>query len=234
MADTGGNGRIQNNLARSNRYFFLAPLPHPCFNTPPPTARGPPKMLPQQPFHLTPTRYWAPLNDLEWAVLLPYVFHRTGPRVKDLRQRLDAMFWMACQPATTAWAALPAVFGKPDTVSRQFRRWAHAGTWMSLLQEVGLVRLASWICRAFRRATRIQGLRGILLARRLGLMSALRGPPHLVADPELSEHLLRHMSAVRDSGIDLTTSIARRWARGCRYLLRTALGRGIPRALAWP
>lgn len=206
-------------------------------------------MLPQQPFHLTPTRYWTPLNDLEWAVLLPYVFHRTGPRVKNLRQRLDAMFWMACQPATTAWAALPEVFGKPDTVSRQFRRWAHAGTWFSLLEEVGhqlhdqrtepghagiLVRLASWICRAFRRATRVQGLRGILLARRLGLMSALRGPPHLVPDPELSEHLLRHISAVRDSGLDLTTRVARRWARGCRYLLRTALGRGIPRALAWP
>jgi hypothetical protein len=46
--------------------------------------------------------------------------------------------------------------------------------------------------RAFRRATRIiGGMKALLLARRLGFLSALRGPPPLMPDPDLSEFYIR-------------------------------------------
>ena len=54
-----------------------------------------------------------------------------GRPIRDPRARLDAIFWLAAHTlpgrAPPPWAALPARFGKPDTVSRQFRRWAKAG-----------------------------------------------------------------------------------------------------------
>ena len=38
---------------------------------------------------LTPRRPWAPLTDLQWHALLPYVLPRSpaGRRISDLRQR---------------------------------------------------------------------------------------------------------------------------------------------------
>ena len=42
---------------------------------------------------------------------------------------------------------------------------------------------------AFRRALRILGVAGIRLVRRLGLHTALPGPPWLCPDPDLSEAL---------------------------------------------
>jgi transposase len=93
------------------------------------------------------------------------------------------------------WKELPAGFGKADTVSRQFRRWAEAGLWEVLLHSVvqqgrepGLRGLAYFVCRAFRRAHRILGLCGLRLARALGMDSALRAPRDWLPDPDLSEH----------------------------------------------
>ncbi|HYI83482.1 MAG TPA: transposase, partial [Acetobacteraceae bacterium] len=125
-----------------------------------------------------------------------------GRPVRDPRCRLDAIFWLAANTrpgrAPPPWAALPERFGKPDTVSRQFRRWAHAGLWTKLLQALAdehvpgiavLRRLESWICRAYRRAWRLLGVGGMALARRLGFLSALRGPSWLLPDPDLSEQV---------------------------------------------
>lgn len=195
----------------------------------------------------TPTRPWAPLDDTEWAVLSLHVLrHTAGRPVQQPRTRLDAIFWLACQPATARWADLPACFGKPDTVHRQFRRWAKAGLWSRLLRDLArhrdvgggrvLAAMGSWICRAFRRATRILGLAGILLARRLGFLSALRGPPWLLPDPYLSVWLLPKVEAVCAEIAHgcWPPHATREWMRSARWLLKSALGRGVPRNLAWP
>lgn len=195
---------------------------------------------------VTKTRAWEPLSDAEWFILNPFVFRATAGRpVEQPRRRLDAVFWLAAQPATTRWADLPERFGKPDTVSRQFRRWAAQGLWTRLLQALAdrdypghatLRKVASWICRAYRRAWRILGLAGIVLAKRLGFLSALRGPPWLLPDPDLSELVFHYV----DPALHLMRTgrwrgiITRDWLRNCRALLRTAQGRSIPRALRWP
>ncbi len=97
---------------------------------------NPPHRLPRPRY--SPARAWEPLSDDEWAVLFPFVHRHAGAGrpVRNPRARLDAFFWLAAQPcrALPPWAALPSAFGKPDTVSRQFRRWAAAGLWTRLLE----------------------------------------------------------------------------------------------------
>lgn len=159
--------------------------------------------------HLTPPRPWAPLTDAEWEQLAPYLAAhgcglspapRAGRPPVDTRARLDAIFRAVTLkgPGGTrgAWRQLPEEHGRPDTVSRSFRRWAHANLWARLLAAVAspdcpkpLRRLCHWVCCAFRRATRIMGLRAVVLARRLGLYSALPAPAVLLPDPDLSEYL---------------------------------------------
>jgi transposase len=90
----------------------------------------------------SPERIWQPLSDTEWAVLSPF-FHRAAEAeatarrdaalaaaqapdaaplpirrpVRDPRQRLDAIFWLAAHTrpwrAHPPWHALPPGFGKP-------------------------------------------------------------------------------------------------------------------------
>ena len=69
---------------------------------------------------------WRPLTDGEWDVVRPFVMslHSRGRPVADMRARLDACLHGACMAGP--WKELPEQFGKPDTVSRQFRRWAEA------------------------------------------------------------------------------------------------------------
>jgi transposase len=138
---------------------------------------------------------WRPLSDEEWALALPYVaaLNRRGRPVRDLRGRLDACLHGACM--REAWRELPAAFGRADTISRQFRRWGEAGLWEALLhalaqqgREPGLRGLAYFVCRAMRRCHRVLGLRGLRLARALGMDSALRAPRDWLPDPDLSEH----------------------------------------------
>ena len=92
-------------------------------------------------------------------------------------------------------------------MARQFRRWAHAGLWTRLLEALAdpdypgiavLRRLESWICRSFRRAWRILGVQGVVLARRLGFPSALRAPAMLLPDPDLSHSVKPRLRASRD------------------------------------
>ena len=148
------------------------------------------------PWRRSQPRRWAPLSDEEVGFLIPYFARRgAGRPLHDIRGRLDAIFWAVTHDGP--WKDLPPEMGPWDTASRQFRRWAHRGVWSRLLAEVAsprchpvLRRLEHWLCRAFRRAIRILKMPGIRLARRLGLESALPGPPHMLPDPDLSKALL--------------------------------------------
>jgi transposase len=196
----------------------------------------------------SPEREWEPLSDTEWAVLSPFVFRSAeaaGRPVRDPRARLDAIFWLAAHTqagrAPPPWAALPPEFGKPDTASRQFRRWAKAGLWTRLLEALAddhtpgilvLRRLESWICRAFRRAWRLLGVEGMALARRLGFLSALRGPSWLLPDPDFSEYVFRRVNEELSRGLRL---VPPGFLRAAARLTAAAGGRRyIPRCLAPP
>ena len=233
--------------------FPRAPVDHPSdcpFRSPPEHRLPRPRYSPQ--------RAWAPLSDDEWAALAPFVLRAAGPGrpMRDPRQRLDAVFWLAAHArlpgrSLLPWQALPPGFGKPDTVSRQFRRWAQAGLWSRLLRALAdpdrpgiriLRRLESWICRSYRRAWRVLGVPGVALARRLGFLSALRGPPWFLPDPDLSGYVHR---LLRPVGNALMGAGGMRAARAlmpcpdffalCGKLLTTAGGRPfIPRSLAPP
>ncbi len=133
---------------------------------------------------------------------------RPGRPPPDPRARLDAIFrgvtLKRAEGGRAPWAALPDAFGKSDTISRSFRRWAAAGLWARLLAEVAcptappaLRRLTHWICCAFRRAVRIIGRdAAIALARRLKLHSALPAPSPWLPDPGLSEICMPVIDAV--------------------------------------
>lgn len=192
------------------------------------------------PGHLTTPRPWAPLTDHEWTCLSPYVARaaaRPGPKVEGLRARMDAIFRIAT--SRDPWRALPPEYGRPDTVSRFFRRLTHDGLWQRLLAGLAtgavpahLRALEHWICRACQRAGRILGLRFIALVRRLGFLSALKGPPHLVADPDLSETIRRFplrlafIPAMQEGRRNLVLRALSRLHRRCGGVRR------IPRALA--
>ncbi|MCO6417712.1 transposase [Siccirubricoccus sp. KC 17139] len=154
---------------------------------------------------LTPPTIWAPLTEEEWAAIAP-IFAAAkcaqadgpGRPMRDSpRARLDAIF-RACTlkrgGLRAPWADLPPEFGKPDTASRSHRRWGKAGLWAMLL--IAVARrdrapvwdgLAYRVCCAFRRAIRLMGLAGIMLAKRLRMPSALPGPSTWLPDVDLSE-----------------------------------------------
>ncbi|SHL33924.1 Transposase [Hymenobacter psychrotolerans DSM 18569] len=56
---------------------------------------------------------------------------RTGA---DNRLFLNAVFWVARHGC--AWRALPARFGKHDTLRKRSRRWAQKGIWQRLFEAV--------------------------------------------------------------------------------------------------
>jgi transposase len=188
----------------------------------------------------TEPRRWQPLTDAEWDALLPFVPVREGPGrpLRDARARMDAIFRTAA--AGPAWAAAPPRFGKPDAASRHFRRLSHAGLWERPLRALArpdappaLLAIEHRVCRACRRASRPRGLRLVVLARRPGFLSALRGPSWLLPDPDLPELVLRRLDPVLGR---LRTGAPRvappGFLRTCRYLLGAAAGRRrIPRHL---
>ncbi|TDH61345.1 transposase [Dankookia rubra] len=141
-------------------------MPHP----PPPPGR-----------RYTPKRPWSPMTDAEWAEVLPHlrtVVMGEGRPLRDARQRIDGMFQVAV--SGLPWHSLPEDYGKPDTVSRHFRRLAHAGLWLRLVGACAnpaappaLRRIEYFICRAARRAMRILGMDGARAVQRVGLLTAL-------------------------------------------------------------
>ena len=148
----------------------------------------------------TPRRPWAPLSDAEWEALAPHVARHDGPGrpLRDPRGRFDAMLRNTL--ADRPWREVPPEDGKPDTVSRLFRRWTHAGLWMRLLEALAapgapaaLRAMEYWLCRLARRAMRLLGMKGLALANRLGLLTALPMLPWLLPMPDLSKAVFRHI-----------------------------------------
>ncbi len=181
-----------------------------------------------------------PLTAPQFHALLPFIIPHApvGRQVGDLRTRLDAIFHIAS--GTGPWCALPAHYGRPDTVSRWFRRLTHAGLWERLLHAIKdsgpndpLREIAPLIYRACRRAARVRGLGFIALIRRLRLNDALPGPPAKVADPALSEDIRRRrfLPAVTTLLAATRTDITN-LLRGIRRQHRRAAGLArLPRAL---
>ncbi|WP_201305944.1 transposase [Roseomonas harenae] len=128
-------------------------------------------------------------------------------------------------------------------VLRFFRRLTHAGLWHRLLQELAktapnhpLRRIEYFICRATRRAARLGGMALLVLIRKLGLRTALNGPPWLLPDPLLSEMLSRAPLPPAPRTPSQLEAAKQRF-RSLEALSRAALGRArIPRSvrLAWP
>src|SRR4051794_22056844 len=162
---------------------FLLPSAHPRPRTlhmpllppplPPPPPPPPPHLPPPPPQHPPPPPPpppppWPPLPDEEWEPLAPSLAAhgcglsfapRPGRPPEDTRARLDAIFRAVTLKAPGGgrgtWKQLPEAFGKPDTVSRTYRRWARANLWARLLAEVAcptcppiLRRLTYFICCA--------------------------------------------------------------------------------------
>jgi len=155
-------------------------------------------------------------TEFGWFALLPYLLPRSpqGRPIRELRTRMEGIFHVALH--NLPWHALPARFGKPDTVSRYFRRLTHAGTWHRLLEALAkappnhpLRAIQHAICRVCRRA-------------------ALNGPPWLLPDPALAATL----HAIPLGSLQTPGALQTLFR-----LSRAALGRArIPRSvrLSWP
>jgi hypothetical protein len=162
-------------------------------------------------------------------------------RAREARRRVLARRAHAARPRAPALGRAPSEFGKPDTASRQFRRWARQGLWTKLLEALAdddrpgiavLRRLESWICRAYRRAWRVLGVEGMALARRLGFLSALRGPSWYLPDPDLSEWVFRRVGEELSRGL---RAVLPGFLRAAWHVMGIAGGRrSVPRALAPP
>ncbi len=127
------------------------------------------------------------LTDAEYALLSPLI-PKGGRPSEDRRRILDGIFHVAL--ARCIWAKMPRCYGKPDTAHRQLRRWMQAGvldTWLKAAQSPEFAGLRLRICRAWRRAARVANMRSILLAKQLGMQSALPCAIWFLPDPGLSE-----------------------------------------------
>lgn len=156
-----------------------------------------PAALPAFPLHRFTRHAWAPMTDAEWAILAPLVCRtleaHPGRRPADPRSTWDAIFWVAC--STGPWRELPPDLGKPDTAHRALRRAVANGVLDRLLLAIsphpvngGLYRALAWrIARAWRRVARRMSMAQLLMARRLGLLSALPCAPGDLPQPHLSE-----------------------------------------------
>jgi len=152
-----------------------------------------------------------PLTDAEWAILAPFFAREaSAPGRKlgtDPRTRLDAM--LATTATGAPWRETPQRYGRPNTIARHFRRLAQGGTWTALLKAVAhpkapalLKTMEYWICRLARRAMRHLGMKGLALARQLGLLSALPMWPRYLPKPELSQTLQGLISRILDRARD--------------------------------
>jgi transposase len=176
------------------------------------------------------------LSDSEWEHIACYLAalncglsfepRRRGRPPENVRARLDAIFRAVTlkhpKGGRANWNQLPAEFGKPDTVSKTYRRWLGRGLWQRLLSEVAdptcptvLRDLSYYICCAFRRGWRLLPLPALLLAKQVGLWSALPGPPFCLPLPGLTAELVRE-------GPRLVAEVVRNWRRiDWRWTLRT-------------
>jgi putative transposase len=77
--------------------------------------------------------YPSDLTDAQWAVLEPLIPDaKPGghPRTTDMRELLNALFYLACEGCS--WRALPHDFPPWKTAYNYFRAWTADGTWQQL------------------------------------------------------------------------------------------------------
>ncbi|MCW8086220.1 hypothetical protein [Sabulicella glaciei] len=186
---------------------------------------------------------WRPLTEAElrfvWPVLEMVCAHEVGrPSALPLLVRFEAVLEGAMQRRPWREVAAEAAPGvKGDTLHRTFRRWTARKLWMLLLiklaeEKPDLPALEYFVCRAYRRAWRGQGLRGVLVARATGLASALRAPMSRFPDPDLSARCHRRVILPGMRRVpDWPDAVATRFFRLCRALFRLFSGtRRIRRA----
>lgn len=200
---------------------------------------------------MQPTRFaprpWTPLSDAEYAVLrtwLPHPDHgraRRGRPPQHQRRTLDAIFWIAA--GREPWRALPPHLGKPDSASRQLRRWARMGVLDGLLLAVSGAKAAGgcavlrgmgyWIARAWRRMARVLPMASLAFGRRLRVLDAWPSAGFWLPRADLSEGARRLVRAclleapgfsAREHDL-LARSAARVWRAGARLLKRARLFR---------
>ncbi|WP_372616692.1 transposase [Falsiroseomonas sp.] len=159
------------------------------------------------PLRPTPRQPWAPMTDAEWSLLAPILYgdeaRRRGRPPADARRLWDAIFWVACSRGP--WRELPPELGRADTAHRALRRHARTGTLDRLLIAASPHPLAggdfaslAWrIARAFRRVARLLTMAQLLLAKRLGLATALPCAPEHLPKPYLSETIARLAAFIR-------------------------------------
>lgn len=78
-------------------------------------------------------RYASDTTDREWAIIAPFLPrpNRLGrPRTTDLREVINALFYMAS--AGCQWRALPREFPPFTTVQGYFYAWRDAGLWQRI------------------------------------------------------------------------------------------------------
>jgi transposase len=145
------------------------------------------------------------MTDDEWQALAPLLIGdpSRGGRPADRRRLWDAIFWVAC--SREPWRALPAALGNPNTARRALARAAHSGVLERLLLAVSphplagreaLDSVAYRLLRAFRRIARAMDLRLLLMAKTLGVWTALPCLPSDLPRPGLSEIIARHAPRV--------------------------------------
>ncbi|MDO9499601.1 transposase [Falsiroseomonas sp.] len=145
------------------------------------------------PLRLTAPHPWFPLTDSEWAALCDYLPTGRGRPPKDRRKIWNAIFWVAC--SEDPWTALPKSVCDHGTAHSALIYQARAGTLDRLLLAVSRhpfsrpdMESLEWrICRAFRRAARQLSPYSLLLARNLGMESALPCPADQLPQPPVPQ-----------------------------------------------
>jgi transposase len=140
------------------------------------------------------------MTDAEWDALCHYLPTGIGRPPRNRRRIWDAIFWVAC--GTEPWAALPKSMGDYGTAHSALIYQARNGNLDRMLIAVSrhpfapeAMRSMEWrIVRAFRRAARQLDPNSLLMARGLGMESALPCAPHLLPtipqDPPGTPHTL--------------------------------------------
>jgi hypothetical protein len=161
------------------------------------------------------------MTDAEWAAIAPHleIVRRGGRPVADPRARINAIFLVAVRGLP--WRLTPEALGKADTISRHFRRWAHAGLWLRLVgacrapdAPAALRAMEYWLCRAARRAMRVLGLIGARMAEALGAITAMPVLPVYMPRPEKVEFVRRWQRRIIDA------TMAEPWAAPIATLKR--------------
>ena len=189
----------------------------------------------------TPHRPWAPMTDAEWAQIEPHLDYVRfdGRRVADPRARINAIFMVAVRGLP--WRMVPEALGKPDTISRHFRRWAQQGLWMRLLGLCRapdappiLKRMEYWICRACRRAMRVLGEISARMAELLGALTAMPVLPVYMHRPDNVDYVRNWQRSIIDRTMESPLSVPIGLLKRLLALEKHFLGRPWHRKYAPP